>query len=86
MFGVIVNGTAMTLSNLGGSVSQSGDASFSASSFGWFMNCTDCIGGAATATISNFSFAQAVPEPSTYALMLGGIGALGVIGRRKRRG
>jgi len=29
---------------------------------------------------------QAVPEPSTYALMLAGIGALGWLGRKRRRG
>jgi hypothetical protein len=86
IFGVIINGTFMALSDPGGPITQSGNANFAASSsFGWFVNCTDCIGGAATATITNFAFAQAVPEPSTYALMLSGIVALGLIGRRKRR-
>lgn len=86
IFGVIINGNFMALSDPGGPITQSGNASFAASSsFGWFVNCTDCIGGAATATITNFAFAQAVPEPSTYALMLSGIVALGLIGRRKRR-
>jgi hypothetical protein len=87
IFGVVVNGVFTPLSDPGGAVAQSGNASFAASSsFGWFINCTDCIGGAATATITNFAIAQAVPEPETYALMLGGIGVLGLIGRRKRRG
>ena len=87
IFGVIVNGVFTPLSDPGGALTQSGNASFAASSsFGWFVNCTDCIGGAATATISNFAVAQAIPEPSAYALMLSGIGALGLIGRRKRRG
>jgi hypothetical protein len=87
IFGVVVNGVFTPLSNPGGAVAQSGSASFAASSsFGWFVNCTDCVGGAATATITNFAFAQAVPEPSSYALMLSGIGALGLLARRKRRG
>jgi len=87
IFGVIVNGVFTQLSDPGGAVTQSGSASFAASSsFGWFVNCTDCIGGAATATITNFALAQAVPEPSTYALMLSGIGALGLLARRKRGG
>ena len=85
MFGVTVNGISTTLSNLGGAVAQSGDATFAASSFGWFLNCTDCIGGAATTTISNFTFTQAVPEPETYALMLAGLGALALMAGRKRR-
>jgi PEP-CTERM motif len=37
-------------------------------SFGWFFNCTDCIEGAATATITNF-VARTVPEPSALALI-----------------
>ncbi len=87
IFGVLVNGSQVQLSDPGGPIMQSGDRTFSASSsIGWFVNCTDCIGGAATATITNFAVAQAVPEPSTYALMLSGVGALGLLARRKRRG
>src|SRR5215218_1057044 len=66
IFGVIVNGARTSLSDPGGAIAQSGDRTFTASSsFGWFLNCTDCTGGAATATITNFVVAQAVPEPST---------------------
>ena len=83
LFGVIVDGTRIQVSDPGGANSQSGTRTFSASSsFGWFINCSDCIGGSATATISQFAFAAAVPEPETYALML--VGALGVAVRVQR--
>jgi PEP-CTERM motif len=86
IFGVVVNGVFTPLSDPGGAVAQSGSSSFAASSsFGSFVNCTDCVGGAATATITNFSVAQAIPEPSTYALLLSGVAALGLLARRKRR-
>src|SRR5437764_754447 len=73
LFGVIVDSTRIQLSDPGGANAQSGTRTFAAnSSFGWFINCTDCIGGSATSTISQFTFAAAVPEPETYALMLAG--------------
>ena len=85
IFGVIVDGTRTVLSNPGGAIGQNGATSFTAaSSFGFFINCTDCIGGSASATVSGLNYtAQAIPEPSTYALML--LGALGVAGQIKRR-
>jgi hypothetical protein len=85
IFGVMVGGTRIPLSDLGGAVSQSGTASFVASSsFGWMLNCTDCKGGTATATISNFVFAP-VPEPKPVVLMLGGLLALAVVQRQRIR-
>lgn len=85
LFGLLVNGARIQLSDPGGAVSQSGDRTFSASSsFGWYINCTDCTGGAASATITAFNTVAAVPEPATYALMLGGLAAFGVLTRRRR--
>ena len=81
IFGVLINGARTVLSDLGGPIKQSGNfTGHAVTSFGWFVNCTDCIGGAATATITNF--AALVPEPSTIALMVLGLTALGI--RRTR--
>ncbi len=85
LFGVIVDGSRTTLSDLGGALSQSGDyAVTAASSFGWFVNCTDCIGGAATAVITNFNVAS-VPEPGSLALVLTAVGGMGAAALRQRR-
>ena len=35
--------------------------------------------------VANFSVTPPVPEPETYAMMLAGLGALGFVGRRRRR-
>lgn len=85
-FGVIVDATRIPLSNPGGADAQSGTESFvAASSFGWFINCSDCIGGSATATISPFAFVAAIPEPETYALMVAGVVAVAVRLRSRLR-
>jgi len=87
LFGVIVDSNRIQLSDPGGALQQAGTRTFAASSsFGWFINCTDCIGGSASATISQFAFAQAVPEPETYALLVAGALATAVGVRRRRRG
>ncbi len=85
MFGVLVDGAAITISDLGGAISQSGRRSFTAlTSFGWFMNCTDCTGGVATTRVSNLTFVGAtVSEPSSLGLVLFGlIGGAGAVWRR----
>ncbi len=81
MFGVLVDGVAFTLSDLGGAMTQGGSSApyMATTSFGWFLNCTDCTGGGATATIT----ALAVPEPAAWALMLAG--GCAVAGRAWRR-
>jgi hypothetical protein len=84
IFGVIVDDSRIQISDPGGALTQSGTRSFAAeSNFGWFMNCTDCIGGSASATISQFDFTAVIPEPETYALMVAGM--LGLAARLQRR-
>ena len=43
----------------------------------------ECCGGPAVLQV-NLPFTAAVPEPSTYALMLGGLGLVGCLHRRRR--
>ena len=84
LFGVIVDGNRIALSDIGGAIAQTGSASFVASSsFGWLMNCTDCTGGFATATISGFELAP-IPEPGSLALLLAGLVTVGALKQRRR--
>jgi hypothetical protein len=63
-FGMLVDGNHITLATLNGSA---GDVSiFAKTTFGWFINCTDCTSGAGTATITGFS---AAPEPASFLLL-----------------
>lgn len=85
IFGVLVDGVRINLSDPGGPISQGGQLSFVANtSFGWFINCTDCINGAASATISGFATTAAVPEPGSLALVGMALGGVWLVRRRPK--
>lgn len=71
IFGILVDGVRSVLSDSSGSLTQAGDLLVNAStSFGWFINCTDCTQGGATVTISQFRAGiAALPEPTHIALL-----------------
>ncbi|MEJ7667696.1 MAG: PEP-CTERM sorting domain-containing protein [Casimicrobiaceae bacterium] len=83
LFGMLVNDVRTQLSDPGGPLNQSGLIEVIANtSFGWFINCTDCIGGPATARISAFQAIAQVPEPGLLALLGVGLAGLCVTLRR----
>ena len=83
-FGMLVDGNRIALVANGGDVMQSGSMLVHAgSSFGWYINCSDCTGGAASAVVSNV--VAAVPEPSTYALFALGLAAVAGLSARRGR-
>jgi hypothetical protein len=83
-FGMLVDGTRVELVANGGDLVQSGSAlAHASSSFGWYINCSDCTGGAASATISHVTAVSAVPEPESIALL--GIGVIALVARTARR-
>lgn len=87
LFGMLIDGVRMQLSDPGGPITQSGVRSVQAgTSFGWYLNCTDCTDGAASVVVTAFQAGQAqVAAPGSLALL--GAGALlGLAARRRRRG
>jgi hypothetical protein len=56
LFGVIVDGTVIPLSDPGGMLEQSGRKVLTVtSSIGWYLNCTDCTQGEAQAKVAGFT-------------------------------
>jgi hypothetical protein len=56
LFGMIVDGKVVPLSDPGGALTQSGHRDVSATtSLSFYINCTDCTDGAATASITSFT-------------------------------
>ncbi|HEY7165724.1 MAG TPA: PEP-CTERM sorting domain-containing protein [Candidatus Binatia bacterium] len=73
-FGIIVDGNHIPLSITNGT---SGDVVVGAkSNFGWFINCTDCTSGAASAVVTGFA---AAPEPTSLMLLGLGLSVLAII-------
>jgi hypothetical protein len=86
-FGYIVNGvrTQLTVDTLGSS--QTGSTSFNVlggQTFGFYIQTEDNLGGAATATISNFN-ATPVPTPAAIPAVLMGMAGMGYKAWRKHK-
>lgn len=90
VFGYTINGVFTQLSRDGLSFLdlQSGRQSLTVSAgstFAWSLRSLDSEGGAAVVTLDGLSAVAAVPEPSSYALMVAGLAWLGWRSRRVGR-
>jgi PEP-CTERM motif len=91
VFGYTVNGVFTQLSQDGLSFldTQTGHVSVqvsAGSSFGWTLKSLDSEGGSAVVTLNGLSAGSAVsavPEPASMILLLCGLGAMGLLGRRR---
>lgn len=74
-----------SVSDPGGAPVQSGHFSqVVKSSFAWFIDCQDCVGGNAVVQITNF-VTTAAPEPTGWALMLASLSLAAMSGAQRRR-
>jgi hypothetical protein len=84
-FGYFINGTLFQLTTtLAAPAFQSGTFAFNVHDgdvFGYYINAVDNFGGAASA--STFFNVTAVPVPASALLLLGAVGGLGAMRRRK---
>lgn len=87
-FGRVLNGVSTQLSSDSGSNDQSGSDSFNVLTndlFGFYLNCRDCVGGAANVTISEFSAPDLAPVPEPGTLLLVGTSLAGAVAALRRR-
>ena len=73
------NGTPLLLNMQGGTFQLRLQSSTTATLFNGFLN----VGANGLTNVQAFDPASLVPEPETYALMLGGLGLLGFVARRR---